>query len=136
MLSIARKKAQAEALSNLSFHIANAKALPFEANSFDVVTASKFLHLFPFVEKVQLTRELIRVVRPGGKLIIHFYTPFSAFRKMPGHALRGNFTYLRRRSSHILWPLQLRGAFQGSEDSTDTWYQVPIRWPTLSVGRR
>jgi SAM-dependent methyltransferase len=68
---------------------ASARDLPFADESFDVVYATRFLHIFrdrrPFVE------ELTRVTRRGGTLILEFYP-------RPYHLLR----YFAQRSNATL----------------------------------
>lgn len=63
MLSVAREISPA-----VAFHQGNAMDLPFEDDSFDVVVASFVLM---FVEnQAQSVREMWRVLKPGGRLII------------------------------------------------------------------
>jgi ubiquinone/menaquinone biosynthesis C-methylase UbiE len=50
---------------------ATALRLPFAAGTFDVVFATRFIHIYP--DKTSVIEELRRVVRPGGLLIIEFY---------------------------------------------------------------
>jgi len=53
--------------ANLRFEVADAMALPYEDNSFDVVLIANALHIVPDPEKV--LSEIDRVLRPGGLLI-------------------------------------------------------------------
>ena len=53
--------------ANLRFEVADAMALPYENNSFDVVLIANALHIVPDPEKVLM--EIDRVLRPGGLLI-------------------------------------------------------------------
>ena len=50
---------------------ATALRLPFAAGAFDVVFATRFIHIYP--DKASVVAELRRVVRPGGLLVIEFY---------------------------------------------------------------
>lgn len=53
----------------------SATALPFEDDSFDVVYSFKVL---AHVEEIDLAlREMTRVTRPGGKMLLEFYNPYS-----------------------------------------------------------
>ncbi len=54
---------------------ANAEELPFEGNMFDIVTSFGVLHHTPNTEKA--VREAIRVLRPGGRIILMFYNKNS-----------------------------------------------------------
>ena len=56
-----------ECPANLTFEVANAMALPYGDDSFDVVLIANALHIVPDPEKV--LQEIDRVLRPGGMLI-------------------------------------------------------------------
>jgi enediyne biosynthesis protein CalE5 len=64
MLAVARRKATALELANVTFRTGNATTLPFEANSFDAVTSRFCLMFLPEIPKA--TAEIARVLRPGG----------------------------------------------------------------------
>jgi enediyne biosynthesis protein CalE5 len=64
MLAIARRKAAALGLENVTFRTGDATSLPFEANSFDAVTSRFCLMFLPEIPKVGA--EISRVLRPGG----------------------------------------------------------------------
>ncbi|RPI49037.1 MAG: class I SAM-dependent methyltransferase [Acidobacteria bacterium] len=53
------------------FIVGNAESLPFENGSFDCVCSMGVLHHTP--ETGRAVRELFRVLRPGGRLIVMFY---------------------------------------------------------------
>ena len=53
--------------SNLIFEVADATALPYKGDSFDVVLIANALHVMPEPEEV--LSEIHRVLRPGGTLI-------------------------------------------------------------------
>jgi len=48
----------------------DAERLPFPARSFDLVTACYLLHLLEPTERAGVTRELARVLRPGGRVVL------------------------------------------------------------------
>jgi ubiquinone/menaquinone biosynthesis C-methylase UbiE len=50
----------------------DAGALPFKDASFDCVTSLRFFHLFTEAQRVAFAREFMRVLAPGGHLIISF----------------------------------------------------------------
>ena len=64
MLTVARRKATALSLANVTFRIGDVTALPFEANSFDAVTSRFCLMFLPEIPKA--TAEIARVLKPGG----------------------------------------------------------------------
>jgi ubiquinone/menaquinone biosynthesis C-methylase UbiE len=55
----------------LEAHVADAEALPFPDNTFDVVYSFGVLHHTPDTEKA--LHEAVRVLRPGGRLIVMLY---------------------------------------------------------------
>lgn len=63
----ARRRAEAEGLRNTRFLEGDVLALPFEADSFDVVWSK---HLLQWVgQREQALREFVRVTRPGGRVV-------------------------------------------------------------------
>jgi SAM-dependent methyltransferase len=58
------------------FRVADAEKLPFPDNSFDCVCSMGVLHHVPDTERA--IREIVRVLRPGGRLIVMFYHRNSA----------------------------------------------------------
>jgi len=68
MLAVAKSQARVRSLDNLEFSRADAADLPFVRESFDAVVAAGLL---PNVnDHLQVLRELARVVRAGGRLLI------------------------------------------------------------------
>lgn len=67
MLSRARHKAIA-ALAAVQFDCAYSYALPYRSNSFDRVISSLFFHHLTWSDKQRTSREIFRVLRPGGEL--------------------------------------------------------------------
>ena len=75
IVAAARQDAAARGLANLQYEQGNVYALPFPDTSFDVVYAPYVISVVP--DPVAVTREMHRVCRPGGKIIIlnHFLSP-------------------------------------------------------------
>lgn len=67
MMKVARKKAQKAGLK-VSFRMGDAENLPSKENTFDIVTNRHLLWTIPHPEKA--LSEWIRVLKPGGKLVI------------------------------------------------------------------
>lgn len=65
LLDIARKRAEQRQINNISFHKANALALPFPDQSFDLATCRFGVMFFADVDLA--LRELHRVLRPGAR---------------------------------------------------------------------
>jgi ubiquinone/menaquinone biosynthesis C-methylase UbiE len=59
----------------LSVSLGSVTAIPFRSNSFDFVCSFKVLAHVPEIELA--LRELARVTRPGGTLVLEFYNPWS-----------------------------------------------------------
>jgi ubiquinone/menaquinone biosynthesis C-methylase UbiE len=68
MISLASEIAQAKCLNNIEFKIANAEALPFANESFDVVTCRFGVMLFP--DAVAALKECRRVLKHGGRVAL------------------------------------------------------------------
>lgn len=49
---------------------ASAEQLPFDDNSFDAVCSFRFLHLFPTSTYPEFLREMVRVAKPGGYVVV------------------------------------------------------------------
>jgi demethylmenaquinone methyltransferase/2-methoxy-6-polyprenyl-1,4-benzoquinol methylase len=85
----------------------NAKALAFRAGAFDLAIASMALHEKRAPTAVAMLGEMIRVVRPGGHLLLADYTPsaeasrvgrmirFAVERAVGGNHYRNYRAYLR-----------------------------------------
>lgn len=68
MLEVCRKK-------GLNVMEGSATELPFEDNTFDLVYSLKVLAHVPDIEKA--IREIVRVMKPEGRVVLEFYNPFS-----------------------------------------------------------
>ena len=64
MLAVARRKATALGLVNVTFRTGDATVLPFEADSFEAVTSRFCLMFLPEISKA--AAEIARVLKPGG----------------------------------------------------------------------
>lgn len=73
MLQVARDKAQKAGIKNFETVVADVTQLPFPDNSFDAVVCRFGFMFFPDMEMA--AREMIRVLRPGGKLSVAVWGP-------------------------------------------------------------
>lgn len=70
MLNVAKKKNK---FRNAKFEVADATNLPFEDNSFDISTISFALHDMPLSIREKVLKEMVRVTRPKGIIVIADY---------------------------------------------------------------
>ncbi len=91
--------------------VANACALPFPEDSFDLVTASNLLFLLPHPE--QALEEAGRLLHPGGMLALLNPTPaltvqaakaFATQKGLKGLAYDSLLQWAQRTERHIPWP--------------------------------
>lgn len=68
MVEAARAEAQRRGITNIRFQQCMADALPFQDNSFDVVVSRLGVMFFP--DPVAAMREMLRVLKPNGKLAL------------------------------------------------------------------
>lgn len=72
LLDKGRQRAEAEGLA-VHFEVADVEALPFEAGTFDVVMSTFGVMFAP--DHATSAREMLRVVRPGGRIALANWTP-------------------------------------------------------------
>lgn len=109
MLGIAREKVHRGSVANVTFLQVNGRRLPFAENIFDTIICFNFLHLIPNDQKSEFLTEFSRVLKPSGKLIVEFQSPFYGF-------LLGLLRYRRRPreiTRRCFFPGQGRRLFHG-----------------------
>jgi ubiquinone/menaquinone biosynthesis C-methylase UbiE len=107
-LAIARKNREVRGLTNVSFESADAKQLPFEDASFDIVICRLAMHHFDAPERV--FAEMVRVCRPGGKVAVE--DMFAS--EQPDRAAYYNHWERLRDPSHVM-ALPVRQLVGGSQ---------------------
>lgn len=80
--------------------VADASRLPYADCAFEVVASSRFLHLFDPATQAELIMEMARVLKPGGLLLVDFYSsdarrvfwvPVSLYRRVLGKRPENDF---------------------------------------------
>lgn len=77
MLAVGRKKLDKKGIQNISMHQGDSEHLPFEDNSFDAITVGFGVRNYENLEKG--LKEMRRVLRPGGKLVVLEFSKPSVF---------------------------------------------------------
>jgi ubiquinone/menaquinone biosynthesis C-methylase UbiE len=76
MLHVLRRKTAGQpGLERLYIGRANARQMPINNDSFDVVVSTRFVHLFDSLDQLSLIHEMHRVLKPGGVLLIEYNKP-------------------------------------------------------------
>lgn len=81
--------------------------LPFRDGEFDGITSLRFFHLFPEADRPAFAREFLRVVKPGGHLIVSFTNGWYA------GGLNWIKRFLGQQVVHFENPGEVRRLFRG-----------------------
>ena len=73
MITVARNAAQTEGAANIRFHVGDVVALPYPDKSVDLVVSSLSLHHWE--DPAAGLRDIVRVLRPGGRAWIYDFRP-------------------------------------------------------------
>jgi ubiquinone/menaquinone biosynthesis C-methylase UbiE len=92
-------KASARLGATVRLHHVAPGPLPFDDGRFDLVMTSMVLHEVPAVERVGFIREMARVAKPGGRLLVIDFR-FGSLRGWRGQALHRLLPVIERFSGH------------------------------------
>jgi len=129
MIGEAKARQTREGLSNCDWQVGDATALPFADASFDRVLTRYSFHHVP--EPIRVLREMARVTKPGGKLVVIDATPSAetqaAYDQMetlrdPSHA-----------SALTLEQLRALGRQAGLGEAAIDFYHLDARLQTLAA---
>ena len=109
MLETAQANAVAEGF-DVTFVQGDARALPFEDNQFDGVVGTRFMYMVKGEDKRTVVSEFARVVRPGGKIALHFNNGLWGTKNELAEIFFGRKPRFRDR---YLWPGQVSHLFKG-----------------------
>jgi SAM-dependent methyltransferase len=121
MLEESRKRHAHE--SRITYAVGDASRLPYPDHSFDIVASARFLHLFEPDRQAAFIAEMARVLRPGGLLVVDFYSsdarrlfwlPITLYRtlarKRPENDYRVDLAFARKTLADLgLRPVATRG---------------------------
>ena len=87
LLDASKRRADAQGFDNIDYHVADAEALPFDDETFDVVLSTFGVMFTP--DQPQAASELARVCRKGGTIAMANWTPEGfigqVFKTLGGH---------------------------------------------------
>lgn len=120
MIEVATGKARKQGLE-IDFRVAPIEALPFEDGEFDVVLSSLMLHHLPDDVKAQGLSEIVRVLKPGGRLVAIDLTgghsPVGHILNLFGHRMPRD--YVER-----LQGMMRTAGFESVEEVKSKWKQM------------
>jgi ubiquinone/menaquinone biosynthesis C-methylase UbiE len=100
----------------------DATQLPFEDGGFDCLISLRFFHLFPTHERFAFASEFLRVVRPGGFLVVSFTNGWYA----------GGLNWLQRmmggKTVHFEYTGEVKRLFPGCQVIQRVGNFLPKQW--------
>jgi len=93
------EKASARLGPGAELHHIEPGPLPFGEDRFDLVVISMVIHEVPAAERVALLREMARVAKPGGRMLVIDFR-FGSLRGWKGQALRRLLPVIERLAGH------------------------------------
>jgi ubiquinone/menaquinone biosynthesis C-methylase UbiE len=132
MIAMARQNARLTE-SRAAFKLATIEHLPFEDSSFDIAVASLMLHHLPSDLKTEGLREVYRVLKPGGRLlVIDLDRPANALWWLVIWPLLLMPTAAANVRGHI--PDHLRQAGFVSVQAKERWWRLLTFWMAVKPG--
>jgi ubiquinone/menaquinone biosynthesis C-methylase UbiE len=105
--TVAENGSRYASVTNLTFQQGTIPPLPFADASFDVITAFQFIeHIVP---RKEFLRECLRVLRPGGRLLVTTPNVKKSLARNPFHVHEYTFEEMRKEVSDLTSAFQLKG---------------------------
>lgn len=126
MLQQARKKLSPSL--KLRFILADATQIPFDTNTFDGASISLGLHDMPYEIRLQVLKEMKRVVKPNGPIMIIDYLE-------PQHTTFAHALHLivRNLETPMYKDFLRRGLFSHLKTSQLTSYKETVMWKCIQI---
>jgi ubiquinone/menaquinone biosynthesis C-methylase UbiE len=99
--------------SRLSLAQADMRRLAFRDEAFDAVTIGSFFYLVPEAEYTAFTRDVRRVLKPGGLLVCEVANSLTLFNPLTLGRIAHHKHVKKKAVKSFVSPLALRGAFPG-----------------------
>jgi ubiquinone/menaquinone biosynthesis C-methylase UbiE len=131
MLHVSRRIHASPAVAYMQ---ADALRLPFADATFDLVASSRFLHLFPLESQEALLREMARVVKPGGLVVVDVYNRIARKLLQPAIAVYRRVRGKRSENDHYSSPaetqrmLRRAGLVQVEGHGVGSYFSAPLVW--------
>lgn len=132
-------RARYSAVKNLSFQQGVIPPIPFPDNSFDVVTAFQFIeHIHP---RKEFIKECLRVVRPGGKVLITTPNVKMSLARNPFHVHEYTFDEMKSEVSSLTNTFNLQG-LNGNEkvnnyyEENGKFVRMILKWDVFKLHQR
>lgn len=120
MIEVATRKARKHGME-VDFRVAPIEALPFEDGEFDVVLSSLMLHHLPDDVKAQGLSEIVRVSKPGGRLVA---VDLTGSHSPAGHILNLFGHRMSRDYVERLQGMMRTAGFESVEEVRSKWKQM------------
>ncbi len=137
--TVEQNKKTYSSLSNISFKQAFIPPVPFEAASFDVITAFQFIeHIEP---RKEFLKECLRVLRPGGVLLVTTPNAIKSLARNPFHVHEYTFSEMDSELKSLSANFELQGL--NGNDSVNQYYaengkfvRMILKWDIFKLHQR
>lgn len=137
--TIQSNRNQYAGIKNLSFERAVIPPLPLPDSSFDVITSFQFIeHIH---ERPEFIRECLRVLRPGGKVLITTPNNKMSLARNPFHVHEYTFDEMRKEVGGITSTFELQGL--NGNDRVNKYYEengkfvrMILKWDVFKLHQR
>lgn len=126
-------------IKNLSFKRGEIPPLPFEDNSFDVVTAFQFIEHIE--RRKEFMKECLRVLKPGGRMMVTTPNVKKSLARNPFHVHEYTFDEIKGEISSLTSAFELKGL--NGNSVVNTYYEengkfvrMILKWDILKLHQK